>query len=88
MELADIREIEQLKASATRRRRTTRPVMTKNSEPARYESARHKSRRCGCGECATCKDNARWERIFAEKFADHNYYGSLAIRRESPLHQS
>ena len=30
--------------------------------------------RCKCGECATCKENARWERIFVEKFADPEYY--------------
>ena len=25
--------------------------------------------RCMCGLCRECRDNARWDRIFAEKFA-------------------
>jgi hypothetical protein len=31
-------------------------------------------RRCHCGQCRGCLDNARWERIYNEKFADPNYY--------------
>jgi hypothetical protein len=31
-------------------------------------------RRCKCGHCRVCLDNAKWERIFQEKFADPNYY--------------
>lgn len=31
-------------------------------------------RPCQCGRCRACVDNARWERIFAEKFADPTYY--------------
>jgi hypothetical protein len=31
-------------------------------------------RHCQCGRCRACVENARWERIFAEKFADPNYY--------------
>jgi hypothetical protein len=30
-------------------------------------------------------DDARWERIFAEKFVDPNYYGRVVIKAESPL---
>ena len=41
--------------------------------------------RCVCGHCPRCIDNAKWERIFAEKFADPNYYGELVIRASSPL---
>jgi hypothetical protein len=29
--------------------------------------------RCLCGSCSTCQD-ARWERVFQEKFADPDYY--------------
>ena len=32
------------------------------------------SSRCNCGSCPTCQDNARWERVFNEKFADPEYY--------------
>jgi hypothetical protein len=41
--------------------------------------------RCRCGQCRECVDNARWERIFAEKFADPNYYTRSVVRAESPL---
>jgi hypothetical protein len=42
--------------------------------------------RCTCGQCRQCLDNARWERIFTEKFADPNYYTTgIAIRMASPL---
>jgi len=41
--------------------------------------------RCGCGQCRQCLENARWERIFAEKFADPNYYTRLVVRCSSPL---
>jgi hypothetical protein len=30
-------------------------------------------------------DNARWEKIFAKKFADPAYYSNLTIRHESPI---
>jgi len=42
-------------------------------------------RRCTCGECRTCVDDARWERIFQEKFADPYYYNRDLIRFDSPL---
>jgi hypothetical protein len=46
-----------------------------------------KSRRmtCRCGHCRECLDNARWERIFVEKFADPTYYARTVIRTASPL---
>jgi hypothetical protein len=92
MELADPRLISQLteayNVNATRSKRSLRPRMTTN-RPAPGERGYQpagKSRRCSCGTCRACKENARWERIFAEKFADPAYYSGLAIRHESPLH--
>jgi len=41
--------------------------------------------RCKCGQCHQCLEGARWERIFAEKFADPNYYTSPVVRYSSPL---
>ena len=41
--------------------------------------------RCKCGQCHQCLENARWERIFAEKFADPNYYTNPVVRCSSPL---
>ena len=42
--------------------------------------------RCRCGQCRQCLDDVRWERIFAEKFADPDYYTRRLIRIASPLH--
>jgi hypothetical protein len=42
-------------------------------------------RRCHCGGCYTCQENARWDKIFNEKFADPNYYKSQPIRHTSSL---
>lgn len=53
--------------------------------PARSQSMRCSSRRCACGKCHYCRENARWNRIFAEKFADPSYYRGLVLRSESPL---
>lgn len=33
-----------------------------------------RQRRCDCGTCTICLDNAKWERVFNEKFADPEYY--------------
>lgn len=40
---------------------------------------------CKCGECKWCLSNARWDRIFAEKFDDPTYYGTLKVRHNSSL---
>jgi hypothetical protein len=48
--------------------------------------ARRSAGRCHCGECRTCLENARWERIFQEKFANADYYHhDIRIRYASPL---
>jgi hypothetical protein len=41
--------------------------------------------RCVCGHCRQCQDDARWNRIFAEKFADPTYYTGPVIHSASPL---
>jgi hypothetical protein len=41
--------------------------------------------RCKCGHCRQCLEDARWERIFAEKFADPTYYTRPIVTRASPL---
>jgi len=41
--------------------------------------------KCACGTCNRCLDNARWERIFAEKFADPDYYAPRSTPFVSPL---
>ena len=42
-------------------------------------------RRCDCGVCPMCLDNAKWETVFNEKFADPDYYNALPIRTGSSL---
>jgi hypothetical protein len=41
--------------------------------------------RCRCGQCPQCLDNARWDRIYAEKFADPDYYARRVTWVASPL---
>ena len=92
MELTDPRSIDQLtqafEATESRARRSAGPRMRRTTPPPGervYQPPAYKTRRCRCGVCAGCKDNARWERIFAEKFADPTYYCGPVIRRGSPL---
>jgi hypothetical protein len=40
---------------------------------------------CRCGMCRQCLDNARWERIYDERFADASYYGGVTVRHNSTL---
>ena len=48
--------------------------------------ARRAAGRCTCGQCRNCQENARWERIFQEKFANSDYYHhDIRIRYASPL---
>lgn len=48
--------------------------------------SRRASGRCHCGQCRNCQENARWERIFQEKFANSDYYHhDIRIRYASPL---
>jgi hypothetical protein len=46
---------------------------------------RLRHQRCNCGACGTCAENARWEKIFDEKFADHTYYDGRSPHFSSPL---
>ena len=41
--------------------------------------------RCKCGQCSRCLDDAKWERIFAEKFEDLDYYNRPTVTRGSSL---
>jgi hypothetical protein len=56
-------------------------VRRRASAPA-YRSRR---RSCKCGVCGPCLEDARWERIFAEKFEDPDYYNQPSLRITSPL---
>ena len=57
-----------------------------HAAPTAVKSAsRGRTRRCTCGQCERCLDDARWERIFDEKFAYPSYYTDPAAHRGSPL---
>ncbi len=49
----------------------------------RFDGSR---RPCKCGTCKTCLENARWERIFEERFNDPEYYNR--DRKQSPFGSS
>jgi hypothetical protein len=63
--------------TAARRRR--------GAQDAAQRASKGRRTRCGCGHCRQCLDNLRWERIFAEKFADPNYYTRSVVHIASPL---
>ena len=63
-----------------------RPVAS-SAAPGANQNQYHRGRReyCKCGTCKWCLDNARWDRIFTEKFADRDYYSGPIIRHSSAL---
>jgi hypothetical protein len=73
--------------AASSSRKGGRPAL--QPSPPRLTSPRHarhsRSRVCSCGACGGCQDNARWNRIFDEKFADPSYYGGIFVRHNSSL---
>lgn len=67
------------------RRVPRRPYIRRNDRGSQDASAGPERRSCSCGGCKRCLENAHWERIFQEKFADPNYYEQDLIgRRRSP----
>jgi hypothetical protein len=62
------------------------PARLEQVPQARPAKSRRASGRCQCGLCRTCQENARWERIFQEKFANSDYYHhDIRVRYASPL---
>jgi hypothetical protein len=68
------------------RRKYKRRVRSAREIGPEDEAKTSARKRCTCGECVTCRDNARWDRIFNEKFADHDYYKPRSVTFRSPLH--
>ena len=67
-------------------RRIASPSPRVEPVPQERPKSRRASGRCQCGQCRNCQENARWERIFQEKFANSDYYHhDLRIRYASPL---
>jgi hypothetical protein len=79
VELSDSKDIAALLAA---QKQTQRPPVPQRTRLAPRAVRR---RRCHCGACATCMENARWEKIFNEKFADPNYYKPQPVRHLSSL---
>ncbi|MEI9977236.1 MAG: hypothetical protein WDO73_37390 [Ignavibacteriota bacterium] len=77
IELADISAILQLNGSqmVAQQARTARPLAV----------SRNRTRRCKCGVCRTCLENARWESVFQKKFADPYYYSLREPKQGSSL---
>ena len=87
MELASQDSIATLLLDVARTRSAKSPRVRVQMDSGQIESRRAERRRprCHCGQCGQCLDNARWERIFAEKFADPEYYTRRRARCSSPL---
>ncbi len=86
MELADPRMIAELLEGSQRQMRRPMKRLSNESVNLAEEGRRApRVRRCHCGKCPTCMENARWERIFNEKFADPTYYTTRLVRFDSPL---
>jgi len=54
-------------------------------KPIRKNGLSGSGKPCGCGKCFRCLDDAKWERIFREKFVDANYYSTRMPKACSPL---
>ena len=73
MDLCDREVISGLMAECQKARKN----VTRRDSPDRSSAVfypRRKRSMCKCGQCKMCIENARWDRIFNEKFADPNYY--------------
>ncbi len=54
--------------------RSVAPQKTSRSLSHAGNARTNRHRICTCGSCFACLDNAKWERIFREKFEDPSYY--------------
>jgi hypothetical protein len=85
MELADPRLVAELLAAHARMTRgraghKKQPILSGTSM-----TSSPKVRRCHCGACPRCQEEARWERIFNERFADPDYYKARPARFGSSM---
>jgi hypothetical protein len=68
-------------ARQARRKRSTPPPVGNMAASSHCP----KVKRCHCGVCPRCIEEARWERIFNERFADPDYYKSRPAHFGSSL---
>ena len=83
MELSDPKTIAELLSAPDSAMRPEPANPTGSNSPKRHRGV--KLSRCKCAACPRCRENARWERIFQEKFADPDYYAPRPVRHGSPL---
>jgi len=79
MDLADQKLVRAFLADFAPARRGRRVKTAPPSVEMPPPNANIKQTRCRCGQCPPCRENARWERIFNDKFLDPHYY-----QREAP----
>lgn len=77
MELADEAVIRMFRACRA-------PGVRRTPLPVQFRPADQRPR-CHCGICPRCLDDAKWERIFNEKFADPDYYLERLTQQGSSL---
>jgi hypothetical protein len=85
IELSQGSVIEQLLAGSHMPAAAVRSQNTAASGHPIHLPKRLKMCRCHCGVCVRCVEEARWEKVFREKFADPTYYGDRPPRFSSPL---
>ena len=86
MELADPRLLEELIAAHAKISRGRPSQQRKQANAARVQLAPcPKVKRCHCGVCLRCREEARWDRIFKERFADPDYYKQRPARFGSSM---
>jgi hypothetical protein len=66
-------------------KRRVRPAVTRQAELASPSRTISGGSYCKCGTCARCLDNAKWDRIFNEKFGDPDYYSPQPLQQGSSL---
>jgi hypothetical protein len=79
--LADMAAIAQFTGSQP----ASEPITRAGGEGGALPVQRTKTRRCACGKCRACIDNARWESVFQQKFADPFYYSLRHPKQGSSL---
>ncbi|MGA3237873.1 MAG: hypothetical protein ABSG03_16385 [Bryobacteraceae bacterium] len=85
LELSQVNVIEQLLAGSHSPAIAARSQGTAPGAHPIHLPKRLKMSRCRCGVCRVCTEEARWEKVFKEKFADPTYYGDRPPRFSSPL---
>jgi hypothetical protein len=85
LELSQVNVIEQLLAGSHSPAIAARSQGTAICAHPIHLPKRLKMSRCRCGVCHTCTEEARWDKVFREKFADPTYYGDRPPRFSSPL---